>query len=95
MDEITAIPELLKILGLRGCIATIDAMGCQKAIAGGIVARKADYALPVKANRERLFEAIQGGFAAWDAEPSAFPHFKDGVAGGWAWAAGIQAYDGL
>ena len=40
-NEITAIPELLKLLVLEGCIITIDAMGCQKKIAKEIVARKA------------------------------------------------------
>jgi hypothetical protein len=47
-NEITAIPELLKVLELKGCIVTIDAMGCQKEIAKGIVARKADYVLALK-----------------------------------------------
>ena len=36
-NEITAIPPLLKVLSLAGCIVTIDAMGCQKEIAAGIV----------------------------------------------------------
>jgi predicted transposase YbfD/YdcC len=75
-NEIKAIPELLKVLDLRGCIVTIDAMGCQKVIAEEIVARKADYVLAVKANQERLFEALQANFARLDVEPSAFPHFS-------------------
>lgn len=75
-NEITAIPELLKVLDLRGCIVTIDAMGCQKTIAEAIVARKADYALAVKANQERLHQAIQDCFTALDAQPSAIPHFR-------------------
>ena len=44
-NEITAIPELLKLLDLPGCIVTIDAMGCQKRIARQIVSREADYVL--------------------------------------------------
>jgi len=50
-NEITAIPELLKMLDLKGCIVTIDAMGCQKSIASEIVKRKADYVLALKGNQ--------------------------------------------
>lgn len=50
-NEITAIPELLRVLALRGCIVTIDAMGCQKDIAAGIAAQKADYVLALKGNQ--------------------------------------------
>jgi predicted transposase YbfD/YdcC len=67
-NEITAIPELLKVLDLKGCIITIDAMGCQKDIAKGIVAKKADYILAVKANQEKLHKAIQGIFEAVDSQ---------------------------
>lgn len=42
-NEITAIPELLEILNIRGCLVTIDAMGCQKAIAKKILDKEADY----------------------------------------------------
>ncbi len=49
-NEITAIPELLKLLDVRGCIVTTDAMGCQKAIAECIVKQEADYALQLKDN---------------------------------------------
>jgi predicted transposase YbfD/YdcC len=51
-------------------------MGCQKAIVEEIVARKADYVLAVKANQERLFEALQASCARLDSEPSGFPHFS-------------------
>ena len=57
-NEITAIPEILKVLELKGCIVTIDAMGCQKDIARAIVARKADYVLAVKGNQESLHKAV-------------------------------------
>ena len=56
-NEITAIPELLKVLDVKGCIITIDAMGCQKDIARAIVAKKAGYILAVKGNQERLLTA--------------------------------------
>ena len=57
-NEITAIPELLKLLVIEGCIITIDAMGCQKKIAKDIVAKKAGYAIMVKENQEKLYKAI-------------------------------------
>ena len=47
-NEITAIPELLKVLAVSGCIVTIDAMGCQKAIAQQIVEQEAAYVLALK-----------------------------------------------
>lgn len=49
-NEITAIPELLRVLELKGCIVTIDAMGCQKEIAAQIVEEGADYVLALKGN---------------------------------------------
>lgn len=55
-NEITAIPELLKLIGLEGTIITIDAMGTQTAIAEQIVAGKADYVLAVKGNQEGLHQ---------------------------------------
>lgn len=61
-NEITAIPELLKLLNLKGCTVTIDAMGCQKEIAAGIRDRKADYVLAVKENQPHLYEDLQQHF---------------------------------
>jgi len=58
-NEITAIPELLKLLELNGCIVTIDAIGCQKGIAKQICEKKADYVLAVKANRPEMFSEIK------------------------------------
>jgi predicted transposase YbfD/YdcC len=55
-NEITAIPELLRLLDVSGCIVTIDAMGCQTAIAEQIVAQEADYVLAVKSNQAHLHE---------------------------------------
>ena len=62
-NEITAIPALLRLLDLKGCIVTIDAMGCQKAIARTIVEQEADYVLTLKANHGRLYEEVQRFFA--------------------------------
>jgi predicted transposase YbfD/YdcC len=61
-NEITAIPELLKMLSVRGCLVTIDAMGCQKDIAQEIVNKGADYLLAVKGNQKKLYEALSSVF---------------------------------
>jgi predicted transposase YbfD/YdcC len=58
-NEITAIPKLLELLDLKGALVTIDAIGCQKAIAEQIVVGGGDYLLAVKGNQERLLEDIQ------------------------------------
>jgi predicted transposase YbfD/YdcC len=58
-NEITAIPALLEVLELSGCIVSIDAMGCQTAIANTIREKDADYLLAVKGNQETLYEDIQ------------------------------------
>jgi len=67
-NEITAIPRLLEILDLSGCIVTIDAMGCQKKIAQSIVDQDAAYLLAVKDNQPRLLEDIQPYFDTVSAE---------------------------
>ena len=66
-NEITAIPELLDTLMLRGCIVTIDAMGCQKAIAEKIVERGGDYVLALKGNQGNLSEQVEEAFIDADA----------------------------
>jgi predicted transposase YbfD/YdcC len=58
-NEITAIPELLRLLDLSGALVTIDAIGCQTAIAKKIVAGGGDYVLVVKGNQEHLLSDIQ------------------------------------
>jgi predicted transposase YbfD/YdcC len=58
-NEIKAIPELLKLLDLKGALVTIDAIGCQKAIAQQIVDKGGNYLLAVKANQEHLLDDIQ------------------------------------
>ena len=57
-NEITAIPQLLKLLELQGCIVTIDAMGCQKDIAHQITNQEADYVLALKANHPIVYEEV-------------------------------------
>ena len=78
-NEITAIPELLKILSISGCIVTIDAMGTQTNIAKTIVDAQADYVLSVKENQGRLFEDIVTIFAvdqASDFKYASYEHKK-------------------
>jgi predicted transposase YbfD/YdcC len=58
-NEITAIPELLKLLEISGCIVSIDAMGCQKEIARTIVDKGADYVLSLKQNQGNLHEDVK------------------------------------
>jgi predicted transposase YbfD/YdcC len=58
-NEITAIPKLLEVLSLQGCLVTIDAMGCQKEIAERIIKKEADYILSVKGNQGSLEEDIK------------------------------------
>jgi predicted transposase YbfD/YdcC len=62
-NEITAIPHLLRMLEIDGCIVTIDAMGCQKTIAKSIIERGAEYVLALKDNQGHLFEDVQQVFA--------------------------------
>jgi predicted transposase YbfD/YdcC len=73
-NEITAIPAILQQLELTGCIVTLDALGCQTAIAETIVQQGGDYVLAVKANHKRLHQELQDLFA--DAEAA---HFKEVV----------------
>jgi len=67
-NEITAIPELLEVLDVAGCIVTVDAMGCQKAITEAITEQGADYVLALKDNQgelradtEAIFDRIREG----------------------------------
>ena len=61
-NEITATPKLLKILDLTDCVISIDAMGCQTAIAETIIKGKGDYVLAIKGNQKGLYEQIEDFF---------------------------------
>lgn len=61
-NEITAIPALLNLLVVKGCIVTIDAMGCQRKIAEQIVKQEGDYILAVKENQGKLHQAMEKTF---------------------------------
>ena len=61
-NEITAVPQLLEMLEISGCIVTTDAMNCQVETAKKVIENNADYVFVVKDNQPRLLEAIQGLF---------------------------------
>lgn len=73
-NEKTAIPELLSVLALSGCIVTIDAIGTQANIAQAVCDRDADYVLAVKDNQPKLAESIQDFMADFGAQPQHTPH---------------------
>jgi predicted transposase YbfD/YdcC len=88
-NEITAIPALLRLLALEGCTVTIDAMGCQTAIAAQVVEQGADYVLALKDNHPTLLERVRLAFA--DARAAAG---TGGDALGWDTAATLDAGHG-
>lgn len=61
-NEITAVPEMLDLLDLKGVIVTIDAMGCQKKIAGKITEKKSDYVLSLKGNQGKMHDDVKEFF---------------------------------
>lgn len=61
-NEITAVPELLRVLLLKGCIVTVDAMGCQKDIAAQIIDQQADYVLALKGNHATVHDEVRTFF---------------------------------
>ena len=79
-NEITAIPELLKLLAISGCIVTMDAIGTQTQIAKTIMEAQADYVLSVKENQGHLFEDISVLFAvdqAHDFQYASLAHHQE------------------
>lgn len=74
-NEITAIPDLLELLALHGCIVTIDAIGCQREIAAKIVAQQADYVLAVKHNQGQLQQHLETTFNWLEDERNHHAHF--------------------
>jgi predicted transposase YbfD/YdcC len=82
-NEITAIPVLLELLALEGCVVTVDAIGCQTAIAQTITNRGGDYVLALKGNQPTLRSAVETYFAeararAFRATPSDYLQTVDG-----------------
>lgn len=77
-NELTAIPELLSMLSLKGATVSIDAMGCQKSIAEKIIEKKADYLLAVKNNQPKLYKDIDILFSSIDSDtfPVEIPEYQ-------------------
>ena len=73
-NEITAIPHLLRMLDLSGCIVTIDAMGLQKKIVKQIVDQQGDYGIALKKNHKGLYEQVRTIFEM--AHQDQFAHVK-------------------
>ena len=83
-NAITALPELLHLLAIKGCIVTLDAMGCQTAIASQIRAQEGDYLLALKGNHKKAYRAIKQYFhapiehhLAWRTNENFFDAFDD------------------
>jgi predicted transposase YbfD/YdcC len=83
-NEITAIPALLQLLAIKGCIVTIDAMGCQTAIADQILTQGGDYLLALKGNHKKAYAAVKQYFhqhiehqLAWRHAENFFDAFDD------------------
>ncbi|MEO1714437.1 MAG: ISAs1 family transposase, partial [Bacteroidota bacterium] len=75
-NEITALPEIIKLLDVEGCILSIDAMGTQKVIADQIIEAGGDYLLSVKENQGRLFEEIHDFFTEEAKSEFRFVHLE-------------------
>lgn len=71
-NELVAIPLVLDLVEVRGSVASIDAMGCQRVVAATLVERGADYMLALKDNQRTLADQVRGHFAPLLAQPPAF-----------------------
>jgi len=71
-NEITVLPELLRLLDIKGCVVTLDAMGCQKKVAAQIIDQKGDYLISLKGNQGHLHEAVIDFFDAHEATDADF-----------------------
>jgi predicted transposase YbfD/YdcC len=96
-NEITAIPELLKALNVSGCIVTIDAMGCQKAVTEAITDQGADYVLALKSNQGELRADTEAIFERLRERADEPQHACTSVTGGHdrvetrrCWAVGVE-----
>ena len=77
-NEITAVPKLLGLLSLKGCIVTVDALNCQRAIAVKVVEQGADYVLALKANQGSLHDDVRRFLADPQRPPDATHRTVDG-----------------
>ena len=84
-NEMTAVPLLLEMLDLKGCIVTADALNSQKSIAAKVQERGGDYVLALKANHLHLYEDVRDYFAWCRGQPGGLTHLSDdySVTGEW------------
>ena len=75
-NEITAIPELLDLLDLKGVIVTMDAMGCQKKIAGKIAKKKSEYVFNLKGNQEKIHGDVRDFFTGHELDEKYCGRYK-------------------
>lgn len=75
-NEITAVPQLLDILDIKGCIVTADAMSCQKEIAKKVVEKQAGYVLSLKENQPTLYHEVQAYFSEAEKKPQEYPEVQ-------------------
>ena len=75
-NEITAVPQLLDILDITGCIITADAMSCQKEITKKIIEKDADYVLALKENQPTLYKEVQEYFSEAIKEAKLYPEIE-------------------
>ena len=90
-NEITAVPELLRVLELAGCIVTVDAMECQKTIAKEIKEADADYLMALKGNQEAVYDEVKAFLDAAVSEQSA----PRPVARNSRWARAVRGHWGV
>ncbi len=81
-NEISTIPKLVELLELKGCMVTLDAMGCQCAIAEQIMAQQGDYVMGLTGNQSNLHQAVDDDFTtaqqhAFKADPYAYTEELD------------------
>ena len=87
-NEMKAIPSLLELLDIRGCIVTCDALNTQKAIAQQIVEQGADYVLALKENHRLLYEEVRDYFEWGKTQPGSLISFSDSHAQSSEWGHG-------
>lgn len=87
-NEITALPTLLSMLDVQGCIVTTDALNTQKSIAAQIIEQKADYLLALKSNHALLHEEVRDYFAWCEAQAGGLPQVSDSHAQTSEWGHG-------
>jgi len=87
-SEMKAVPLLLEMLDLKGCVVTADALNTQKTIAHKVVERGGDYVLPLKENHRHLFEDVRDYFAWYQKQPGGLARLCEDEAASQEWGHG-------